>query len=77
MTDKELIWCAALRYSLGRKTYMPSVIYDWFTTHKLSRNLIHVSIKDITDQEKWGGLGSDCDKKYWLKLKKYLQDKLE
>lgn len=77
MSDKELMWAAALRYSLGRRTYMPSVVCEWFKTHKLSKNLIQTSITDITRNEECNNLGDDCDKLLWLSLKEYLQNKLE
>jgi len=76
MTDKELIWASALRYAIGRKTYMPHVVCDWFKTHKLSKYLIKVAIEDIERNEKIDDLGHDCDKARWLDLKKYLQEKL-
>jgi len=77
MTNKELIWGAALRYALGRRTYMPSVVCAWFREHQLSNLLIASAIEDIERQEKFSNLGDDCDKREWLRLKEYLQNKLK
>lgn len=77
MTDEELIWASALRYALGRRTYIIYVICNWFKTHKLSNILMECTIKDIEQHEKDDDLGDICDKIAWLDLKEYLQNRLK
>jgi len=70
MTDIEHMYCCALRYGLGRRTYITSVISSFLLKQKLSKKCIHIMIQDI---EREDNLGDECDKKNWNKLLNHLQ----
>lgn len=58
----------AVRYALGRRTYMASIIAGQVA--RLAYNLdsvdISVLIRDIENPD--GGYGDDCDEKEWMML---------
>jgi len=67
MNDHELIMLSAVRYSLGRMTYIVKVTVDYIldnldgTSDKFRHNLRR-------DIEECKDYGMDCDKKKWMKL---------
>lgn len=68
---------SAVRYALGRRTYIVSATCRYVTPliSKLSDRTILVMHRDIVEQEKLG-YGDDCDRKDWMRLKKLLADEL-
>lgn len=76
LEDISAILVCAVRYSLGRRTY----IVDW--TCEFIRNNLHlltdkdkqVIVRDIKEQEKYG-YGDECDKSCWMGLLKILEGK--
>ena len=57
ITDEfECILTAAMRYSLGRQTYMPSVVVDYITPliSELSDKFLYVAMRDIDEQRERG-----------------------
>ena len=74
MTDLELVYLCALRYALGRKTYITGVVSDFLKlevkalSDKCKKQMIR-EIKEAKD------LGHTCDKKSWTKLLKELKKK--
>lgn len=53
ITDEfECVLTAAMRYSLGRQTYMPSVVVGYITPliPKLSDKFLYVAMRDIDEQ---------------------------
>ncbi len=72
--DISAMLVSAVRYSLGRRTYM----VDW--TCEFIRNNTHllldkdkkVIIKDIEEQKEYG-YGDKCDKECWIALLEYLK----
>lgn len=76
MTNQELVYVSAVRYGLGRKTYMPSVISDFIISEmdKLTTHCKRTMIKEI--QEAWNDerLGNKCDEKTWLDFLDKLKD---
>ncbi len=61
------IWICALRYALGRRTYITGVVADFILSRsgELTPRVISVMIRDIEECEDYG---ADCDKKSWMKL---------
>lgn len=69
MTDYELILVSALRYALGRQTYIVEVVVNYIIGElpKLSQHCKNVMIRDIEEQERFG-YGGECDKRDWMRL---------
>lgn len=75
LDDISAMLVCAVRYSLGRRTY----IVDW--TCEFIENNLHlltdkdkqVMINDIRYQERYG-YGDECDKADWMKLLKTLEE---
>ena len=69
MSDYEQIVVSAVRYALGRKTYIVGITVDYvmkeITDNKLSKKCLWVIRSDIEHQE---FLGMHCDKTDWKKL---------
>ena len=83
-SDLEGILICAVRYALGRETYMPKLVQDWIMAHPetLSQNGICVMIRDIEDKDRIttfkgvtvDGLGSTMiDRPGWLFFKGWLK----
>ena len=58
----------AIRYSMGRKTYVPTVVQDIIRTHlsDLSENDINVMLQDKEFQARINAYGDPCDMAAWL-----------
>ena len=71
ITDEfECVLAAAMRYSLGRQTYMPSVVVGYITPliSELSDKFLYVAMRDIDEQRERGekALGNPTvDKPVW------------
>lgn len=65
--DLELIFICAIRYCIGRRTYMPSLIQDYIKPllPSLTDNFLEVVSQDMIDNVFWG---DDCDKRDWDKF---------
>ena len=65
----ETVLLCAVRYAIGRKSYMPSLVIDYITPllSHLSYNTLGLIANDITEYGKYyGGLGDDkIDRPYW------------
>ncbi|HEC91572.1 MAG TPA: hypothetical protein ENI51_01035 [Candidatus Atribacteria bacterium] len=76
MNDEELILLCALRYALGRRSYIVGVVSNYI--RKKMENLSFVAIGNIIDEitkaEKENGLGSKIDKEEWLNLRRTLNE---
>ena len=86
--DFELMMISAMRYAIGRQTYMPSVTIDYIRMliHKLSANTLYVMERDIREEveryermghelymkREWVGLMNDINEAY--KFKKAVED---
>lgn len=70
--DFELILTCAVRYVIGRATYMPSVVIGFITPliHTLSKRTLAVMLTDIAEAP---SLGMDVDKEMWLKFSSALE----
>lgn len=69
MTDYEQTLISALRYALGRRSYIVKVTTDYMAAEipKLSEHCKSVMIESIEDQKKFG-YGDACDKEDWMSL---------
>ena len=69
MTDYEHIVISAVRYVLGRMTYIVELtvnyILEEIENDELSDRCLDVIRKDIKETQNYG---MDCDKAQWLKL---------
>lgn len=71
MSDFELILMCALRYALGRRTYIVGVVADYITKElpNLSNACISNIIKDIDESRtNFFGDSDACDKESWTHL---------
>lgn len=66
----------AVRYCIGRETYMPGLVTDWIMEHShgmLTDKTIGVMKRDIDEARGHDGLGMDCDVRTWLKFRDWLE----
>ena len=65
----------AVRYGLGRRTYITGLISDTLIAHRhmLTVNTKDVIVRDITEAEEYDGLGMDCDAEAWKRLREALR----
>ena len=73
-----LVLISAVRYCLGRRTYMPDVVTRWImaSVPELPANTAKTMLRDINDQRRQYGLGDDCDVKTWETFESWLQGRL-
>lgn len=81
MTDYEHIVISAVRYAIGRMTYIVSLTVDYvlreIKENKLSDKCLFIIKADIEYEEKKGNLGMECDKKEWKKLLEKIDEIME
>lgn len=69
MSDYEHIVISAVRYALGRMTYIVSLTVNYvlkdIEEKKLSNECLRIICRDILEAK---NLGMDCDRKEWQKL---------
>lgn len=75
MSHEELILICAVRYALGRMSYIVGVVAEYVAVKKpeLSKECINIIIRDIEEELKWHHdagqtLGMECDERTWLRL---------
>lgn len=76
----ETILLCAVRYAIGRETYMPSLVIDYITPllPYLSDNCLKLIADEIIDHGYDGGLGDDMiDRPYWLNFKRKILAEME
>lgn len=76
---KDIVICS-LRYALGRKTYITSLVADYIMEHKelIDNRVKMIMLKDLEDYfENRNDYYKDdeCDYQSWLKLKKWLEER--
>ena len=76
MTDYEHMLISALRYAIGRRTYIVEITVHYILSElpKLSDSCKQVMIHDI---ENAYSLGDDCDRQDWMRLLKELKGEAE
>ena len=69
MTNYEHIVISAVRYALGKKTYMVVLTVNYILEEieydKLSDECLNIIRRDIKNAEDYG---MECDRKQWIKL---------
>lgn len=69
MTDYEHIVISAVRYALGRMTYIVELTVNYILQEieddKLSDSCLNIIRRDIKETK---NLGMECDREQWLKL---------
>ena len=67
--DLEAILICAVRYAIGRKSYMPSMVIDYITPllPYLSEDVLKLIANEITEHDTYeGSLGDEMiDRLYW------------
>lgn len=73
--DLQLLFIAAFRYALGRRSYITSAISDIIQNNVdvLTDNTVNLIIKEIRECE---NLGMDCDKEVWMYLAEFLEERV-
>lgn len=81
MTNDELILICAVRYALGRMSYVVGEVCDYVKSKRngLSRNCIDTIIRDIEGEivhyrNSGFTLGMECDERDWLNLLEVLKN---
>ena len=78
-----IIICA-VRYCLGRRTYMPALVTSWImaAVPELPAETALIMLRDINDQRRMGerigkeALGDPCDGKTWETFESWLQGRI-
>lgn len=73
-----LMMCSAVRYALGRMTYITGVTCDFITplVPYLDMSALNNIYKDITEHAETNRLGMDVDREKWLKLRSEIQKEI-
>ena len=70
--DFETILLCAVRYAIGRRTYIPSLVIDYMTPllPYLSEDVLKLLANEITKYEAYeGALGDEMiDRPYWIEF---------
>ena len=75
----------AVRYALGRRTYMPGLVTDWVManfTGRMLKGAAKIMLQDIQEQREMGeragydSLGDPCDVKTWEKFESWLREEI-
>lgn len=79
--DFETILLCAIRYAIGRRTYIPSLVIDYITPllPYLSDNTLRLIANEITEYEAYeGGLGDEkIDRPYWEQFLRKIKVEME
>ena len=76
----ESILVCAVRYAIGRKSYMPSMVIDYITPllPYLSYWTLGLMAAEIIDHNYKGGLGDEkIDKPYWIDFLQRIEIEME
>ena len=80
LLDFGTVCVCALRYSMGRETYMPGLVRDFVRPllPKLGEGTIQVMKNDCEFQKRYGSYGSEIiDKPGWVKWEEEISAELE
>ena len=70
----------AVRYCIGRATYMPGLVTDWIKGHctgMLCKKTLTVMLRDIDDAAKRDGLGMEYDVRTWMNFRTWILKEME
>ena len=78
--DLKDVVCCSLRYALGRKTYITSLVSDYIIDHPelIDERVRDVMLKDIEEYLDCRNIyykDDECDYQSWLRLKEWLENK--
>lgn len=73
MKPIEYIYISAVRYALGRMSYIVGMTVDFMIKHKLGEGCRKIMLMDIDDALKRHDVGMDMDAVEWLRLKEHLE----
>ena len=77
----ETILLCAVRYAIGRRTYIPSLVIDYITPllPYLSDNTLRLIANEITEHDTYeGGLGDEMiDRPYWIDFLRKIRLEME
>lgn len=78
--DLKDIVCCSLRYALGRKTYITSLVSDYIIGHPelIDERVKDVMLKDIEEYLDCRNIyykDDECDYQSWLRLKEWLENR--
>lgn len=77
----ETILLCAVRYTIGRKSYMPSMVIDYITPllPHLSDNILRLIADEIIEYRSYkGGLGDEkIDRPYWEQFLRNIRVEME
>jgi hypothetical protein len=80
MTPEEQILICAVRYALGRMSYIVGVVCDYVKSkrNELSENCKNIIIKDIEESVEYyhragHTVEMECDERYWINLLEILK----
>lgn len=78
ITTDELTLLCAFRYALGRRTYIVYHVANEIIKNKnnLTDTDKYIIIKEITEAEERDGLGMECDKWEWIRVRDVLSKTL-
>lgn len=73
-----LMMCSAVRYALGRMTYITGTTCDFITplVPYLDMSALQNINKDITEHAEMNQLGMDIDREKWLELRSEIQKEI-
>lgn len=77
--ETQLMVTCAIRYCVGRRTYMPSLITEWVKRHwdELSTSTKVIIYRDLAYDFKQGrNMGDSCDLETWLSFQEWVLQKL-
>ena len=81
MSNEEQILICAVRYALGRMSYIVGVVAEYVAVKQpeLSKECINIIIRDIEEELKryhdaGQKLGMECDERTWLRLLERLKE---
>ena len=78
--DFGAVLICAIRYSLGRATYMSHLVMDYIKPllPMLAVGTLQVIKRDIEDAERYGvGYGQECDKAAWMNFLADVRNELD
>ena len=73
--DFYTVLVCAVRYSVGRRTYMPDLVTRWIMANapEIPKNYAQIMMQDIDLQRRNASLGDECDVATWLKFYNWLE----
>ncbi|MBP5461917.1 MAG: hypothetical protein J6Y20_07320 [Lachnospiraceae bacterium] len=69
----------AIRYSLGRRTYMPGLVTDWIMNHcagKLTEKTLGMIVQAIEEHGKHCSYGDECDVHTWKRFRVWARNEI-